>query len=199
MSKAAQQIEVEPLFGSTHGALVFAFNFSHQAYDRPMMNRMSDGPKRSGKGLVGLDGAGQAGLIRAEVSRLNPAEAMVVTARFAPRRDRCECRQSCCSGWRPGREWKESVDWLTEYVLRMALSGCVSHYRLRNGIVRKVFGEKVSIIELAEQADVNRDTAAEHNKRISKHLLGLEGRASKTLDQRFYEAGLIEPFIAEKS
>jgi hypothetical protein len=192
MSEAAQQIEVEPLFGSTHAALVFAFNFSHQAYDRPRMNRMSDGPKRSGKGLVGLDGAGQAGLIRAEVSRLNPAEAMVVTARFAPRRDRCECRQSCCSGWRPGREWRAATDHLTEYVLRMALAGTVSHYRVRNGIVRRIFGDTVNLGELAEHAGVGRDTMGDHAKRIAKHLGGIEGRAMKAIDANLFAKGLVE-------
>lgn len=192
MSQAAVQVEVEPLFSSTHAALVFAFNFSHQAYDRPVMNRMADGPKRSGKGLVGLDGAGQAGMIRAAVDALGREEAMVITARFAPRRDECECTRPCCSGYVPGREWRAAVDHLTEYVLRMALAGTVSHYRLRNGIVRRVFGEDVKLVDIAEVAGVNRDTVAEHAKRIAKHLSGIEGRAMKAIDEKLYLDGIIE-------
>lgn len=184
--------EIEPLFSSTHAALVFAFNFSHQAYDRPVMNRMADGPKRSGKGLVGLDGAGQAGMIRAAVDALGREEAMVITARFAPRRDKCECRQPCCSGYVPGREWRAAIDHLTEYVLRMALAGAVSHYRLRNGIVRRHFGEAVKLVDIAEVADVNRDTVADHAKRIAKHLSGIEGRAMKAIDDKLYTNGVLE-------
>ena len=184
--------EIEPLFASTHAALVFAFNFSHQAYDRPVMNRMADGPKRSRKGLVGLDGAGQAGMIRAAVDALGREEAMVITARFAPRRDRCECRKSCCSGWKAGREWVGATDWLTQYVLSMALSGCVSHYRLRNGIVRRVFGDEVKLGAIAEQAEVNRDTVADHAKRITKHLSGIENRAMKAIDERLFKNGIVE-------
>lgn len=188
----AVEAEIEPLFSSTHAALVFAFNFSHQAYDRPVMNRMADGPKRSGKGLVGLDGAGQAGMIRAAVDALGREEAMVITARFAPRRDRCACRRDCCSGWVPGREWRAATDHLTEYVLRMALAGTVSHYRLRNGIVRRVFGDDVKLVEIAEAAGVNRDTVSDHAKRITKHLSGIEGRALKAIDEKLYTDGIVE-------
>lgn len=184
--------EIEPLFSSTHAALVFAFNFSHQAYDRPVMNRMADGPKRSGKGLVGLDGAGQAGMIRAAVDALGREEAMVITARFAPRRDRCACRRDCCSGWVPGREWRAAIDHLTEYVLRMALAGTVSHYRVRNGIVRRIFGDTVNLGELAEHAGVGRDTMGDHAKRIAKHLVGIEGRAMKAIDDKLYTNGIVE-------
>lgn len=192
MSQAAVQVEVEPLFSSTHAALVFAFNFSHQAYDRPVMNRMADGPKRSGKGLVGLDGAGQAGMIRAAVDALGREEAMVITARFAPRRDKCECRQPCCSGYVPGREWRAAIDHLTEYVLRMALAGTVSHYRVRNGIVRRIFGDTVNLGELAGHAGVGRDTMGDHAKRIAKHLGGIESRAMKAIDDKLYTKGVVE-------
>lgn len=192
MSAAAVQVEVEPLFGSTHAALVFAFNFSHQAYDRPVMNRMADGPKRSGKGLVGLDGAGQAGMIRAAVDALGREEAMVITARFAPRREECECTRPCCSGYVPGREWRAAIDHLTEYVLRMALAGTVSHYRVRNGIVRRIFGDTVNLGELAEHACVGRDTMGDHAKRIAKHLGGIEGRAMKAIDDKLYTKGIVE-------
>ena len=34
----------EPLFDSAHAALVYAFNYSGQAYDRPLMNRLADDP-----------------------------------------------------------------------------------------------------------------------------------------------------------
>lgn len=188
----AVEAEIEPLFSSTHGALLFAFNFSHQAYDRPVMNRMADGPKRSGKGLVGLDGAGQAGLIRSAVDALGREEAMVITARFAPRREECECTRPCCSGYVPGREWRAAIDHLTEYVLRMAMAGTVSHYRVRNGIVRRIFGDTVNLGELAEHACVGRDTMGDHAKRIAKHLGGIEGRAMKAIDDKLYTKGIVE-------
>lgn len=53
-------------FTRAHAALVFALNFASDCYDRPVMNRLADGPRAAGKGLAGLDGAAQAGMVRAE-------------------------------------------------------------------------------------------------------------------------------------
>jgi hypothetical protein len=53
-------------FTSGRDALVFAFNVSYQAYDRPMMNRMA-APSLGKGGLAGLEAPAQAGMIRAEV------------------------------------------------------------------------------------------------------------------------------------
>lgn len=63
--------KVEPMFKSAHAALVFALNYSMQQYDRPLINRIAAGhTKESHKGLSGVDGAAQAGMIRAELARL---------------------------------------------------------------------------------------------------------------------------------
>ena len=79
----------EILFNSAHGALVFAFNFSGQAYDRPMMNRLATPSVGTGKGLVGLDGAGQSGFIRAEVKAMGKLSEAIIIARIAPRSTPC--------------------------------------------------------------------------------------------------------------
>lgn len=86
-----------PLFESAHGALVFAFNFSGQCYDRPMMNRLASPAVGSGKGLVGLDGAAQAGMIRAEVQTLGKLAEAIIIARIAPRTVPCHCRSARCA------------------------------------------------------------------------------------------------------
>ena len=174
MGHAAAAIETytgEALFGSAHAALVFAFNFSGQSYDRPMMNRMADGPKRSGKGLVGLDGAGQAGMIRREVADLGQLREAIITAYYAPRSLPCACRRPCCSGQTVNAEWSDAIGCITQAAVGQ-LSGMTSNYRLRRGIVMRAFGEKVSISELANVCGVNRDTAAAHNEKVSAWLMG---------------------------
>jgi hypothetical protein len=52
------------LFRTPQAALVFAFNYSMQQQDRPLMDRLASPAARTGKGLSGVDGAGQAGMIR---------------------------------------------------------------------------------------------------------------------------------------
>lgn len=184
--------EVEPLFSSTHAALVFAFNFSHQAYDRPVMNRMAGGPKRSGKGLVGLDGAGQAGMIRAEVATLKPEEQHLVVAKFSPRTDICECRAACCSTRKPAKEWTASIDWLVEYVLRAGLTGQISHYQMRRMLVMKACGVKATQGDIADRCGVSRVTVSEYAHRVSKHFTAALSRGEGALDLRLKAAGIVE-------
>lgn len=45
-----QYVPSEPLFSSAHAAIVFALNYNHQQYDKPLMNRLSWGPMPEGKG-----------------------------------------------------------------------------------------------------------------------------------------------------
>ncbi|POR52772.1 hypothetical protein B0G62_10469 [Paraburkholderia eburnea] len=54
----------EKLFRTPQDALVFAFNYSMQRGDRPLVDRLAAPAARTGKGLSGNDGAGQAGMIR---------------------------------------------------------------------------------------------------------------------------------------
>ncbi|MBB6320574.1 hypothetical protein [Paraburkholderia tropica] len=54
----------ENLFRTPQDALVFAFNYSMQRADRPLIDRLAAPAARTGKGLSGNDGAGQAGMIR---------------------------------------------------------------------------------------------------------------------------------------
>ena len=100
------------LFRSTQDALLFAFRHAGQAYDRPLMLRMADASRGSGAGLAGLDGAAQAGMIRAEVAALGRLHEAVLVARFADRAIPCQCKAACCSGERrvPGQDGVEPGD-----------------------------------------------------------------------------------------
>ena len=183
----------EPLFRSAHEALVFALNYSGQAYDRPLMNRMADEPHRSsGKGLVGLDGAAQAGMIRAELSMLAPVLQAALIARCGPQSTPCACKHACCSGQKPNPEWNEAIAVLSSYSLSV-LSGRVSNGKLRRGIVAKHFGAAIGGIgKLADVCNVNRDTASDHNAKIVPLLKETEGRAWHEFDQRMFATGTIK-------
>ena len=77
--------DATPPFDSYIDALIFAFNASSENYDRPYMNRVAAPAVGSGRGLGGLDGAAQAGMIRAEVRDLGRMREAILLARFAPR------------------------------------------------------------------------------------------------------------------
>lgn len=62
------------LFRTPQAALVFAFNYSMQQQGRPLADRMASPAARTGKGLSGVDGAAQAGMIRRVMGGLNQAD-----------------------------------------------------------------------------------------------------------------------------
>lgn len=194
----------EALFKSADEALTYAFRFSNHAYDRPMMNRMADGPHRSGKGLVGLDGSGQAGMIRAEIKSIGDFHLAIVTARYAPSNFPCDCRSACCSGRTTNWEWSEAIDLITRVAIGQVGS---SNHRLRRAIVVNAFlrrSEQQKIGELADYCNVHRDTASDHNAKIMLWLCGMRSkknveqtvigeidRAKDAAQRRLYEVGFI--------
>lgn len=186
----------EPLFRSAHDALVFAFNFSRQQYDRPLMNRVAAGPQPSdGRGLSGLDGAGQAAMTLAELGRLSPLDQALLIAGKAPQSEPCGCGVACCSGHKTNGEWLDAISVVTTAAIAGALSGCIVNRRLCAGLVQKHFGAKVSLIELAELCQVDRHTAGTHNGRIKRWLfgdgMGVFNHAINELERRLLASGVV--------
>lgn len=161
------------LFRSAHAALVFALNYSMQQYDRPLMNRVAGGPtKEEGKGLSGLDGAAQAGMIRAELARLLPLHQAMLVASIAPQQVPCECRAACCGGWKTNPEWSDAISELTTVAAAAALSGCVSNGRLRSALIQRLLGAKATLADLAARHDVDEKTAGAHSAKLKRWLFG---------------------------
>ncbi len=206
MGQSATAEVFAPLFESAHGALVFAFNFSGQCYDRPMMNRLASPSVGSGKGLVGLDGAAQAGMIRAEVQAMGRLAEAILLARLAPRTTPCSCRSSCCCGHKPNREWTDAIGYLADYVRTTALAGCSSNGMMRREYVVRYFtpkNQRVSIEDLAEKHDVAKNTVSAHAgkvaslfsgtpaKREKAAVPGLEGAAMNAIEDRLRDIGMV--------
>lgn len=194
----------EATFPSTPAALLFAFNFSMQQYDRPMMNRMADGPRGHG-GLSGLDGAGQAGLVRARLAKLDALHQAALVARYAPPTLPCECSHPCCSGQRPNSEWHAAMRLLADDAEKKALAGCSTRRPLTLGLVGRAVGRNKTAMEtLAKQAGVAQNTATNHMSRIQQWYrgerqgkggdepkLGIEQIAMAHADDALQGAGLV--------
>jgi hypothetical protein len=141
--------------------------------------------------------------IRAELAHLDELLANILIARVAPHAVPCECRHACCSGYKPNEEWVNAILVLTQRAIS-ELSGHLSHYLLRRGIIEKFFGAKHSIADLADQCAVNRDTASAHNAKLVRWLKGMpakgstaaitgaEGRAWIQIGERLQDAGMVE-------
>lgn len=80
----------QPVFNSYQEALIFAYNYADQQYAKSLMTRIlaSTG---SNKGLIGLDGAGEAGMIMASVRKLSQVEQDVLCVRYTKVKSSCKC------------------------------------------------------------------------------------------------------------
>jgi hypothetical protein len=157
----------EPLFKSASDALAFAFNFTMQQYDRPLINRLADGPGlRTGRGLSGTDGAATAGTIRRHVADLALLDQSALVSRFAPVQTDCSCGRPCCRGKVPNFEWQSAIRVLADYGEREALANCTINRNLTLLALRKLLGAKTTTLEIAQSAGVAENTAAAHLGRL---------------------------------
>lgn len=190
----AQQNTDDALFESAHSALVFAFNFSGQCYDRPLMNRLASPAVGTGKGLAGLDGAGQAGMVRAEVATLGKLAEAILMARIAPRWMPCACRAECCSGKKWNKEWVDAISYLSDHVRTTALAGCATNGIMRREYVIRYFtpkDQRISLEVLADKHDVVRNTVTAHAGKVAKNLKAFEAVAEAAIDDRLRLVGMV--------
>jgi hypothetical protein len=198
-------VESEPLFNSAHAALVFAFNFSGQS-ERSTMAKMAAPTGETGKGLGGLDGAAQAGMIRQELQSMGKLAEAILVARIAPRATPCSCRSPCCSGYRPNPEWTSAIGHLADHIRNTALAGCTSNALLRRAYVVRYFTPKdkrISLEALASQHEVDRHSVSAHNAKVfalfggtqakaeKSASMGLEHAAMYSIDDRLREIGMV--------
>jgi len=123
----------EAVFDSMGSALRFAFGFNLQQYgESPLAKMQQRGRLGSGKGLIGMDGAWQAGMVLAQIDRLGPTDRADIIARFAPRFEPCPC----CGGERPIAIWREAI----EHLAACCIPSGVSNFRCRRDLVAKYFG-----------------------------------------------------------
>ncbi|MDE2107467.1 MAG: hypothetical protein KGL39_60285, partial [Patescibacteria group bacterium] len=113
----------------------------------------------------------------------------ILTARHVQARVDCECRSPCCCGTRPNRLWLDPVAELAHEASKL-LPGCVSHTRMRMGIVGRYFGTGEKLKALAEQCHVSADMATAHNAKIVEWLKRREDRAYAEIGERLKKIGI---------
>lgn len=172
------------VFDSTHSALMFAFRFSSEQYGESVLGRLQGRGCGSGKGLVGMDGAGQAGMVLAELGRLEAIERAALVARFAQRCEPCPC----CGSARPTRLWSEAVAVLASW----CVPAVVTNLRVRRELIGKFFGQRVEFTDLAQRHGMNRKTVAEHHALICRRLKELEARAQVSADDALKAVGMVQ-------
>lgn len=174
----------EPIFESTHEALSFAYRFNRLQYPTTLIGKLMRGPELgSGRGLVGMDGAAQAGMVLAVVGRLDKLHRLALQARFGNRWQDCPC----CGAEQPTREFAESIEGLANW----AIPATVSHMRARRLLVQKYYTGSIKIGDIADAASINRKTAGDHWAIIKARLDKLEAQAHDCIDAALKGAGMV--------
>ena len=173
----------QPLFRSAHQALMFAFTFSGTqhgtaaAAERQIAEFARDRYERlpgSGRGLRGLDGAAQAGMIRRRVEEMPPLHACALVARFAVLN--VADRQAACSA----------------LALRArAHVTAPQDPRALALLLRRHFGLQVNLGRLADEYDVTERTAQRWALEVRRWARPIEEQAMHRIEVQLEEAGIV--------
>lgn len=168
-------VNQEYLFKSAHSALTFAYNFSSQQGATPsLMSMMLRGPSPKGKGLSGIDGAAQAGLIKASVARLDPYERHMIEARFEMVEKN---RLAAMMFFIP--------------VIVSNLPTGVHSRRAADVLVQKWFGKRLRLQAAAQEIGAHRNTVGPMWATTKHVLQSIWERAEDAADRELQKAGII--------
>jgi len=165
------------LFRTPADAILFALRSTSQQYPQSgMAQLMKRSGTASGKGLVALDAAGQAGMVLARLERMDPLARACIVARYSARTEDCPC----CGGPKALDEYKAAIVLLADWSLQF-ISSAMSVRRIRYAIVQDYFERKRSIGATAEEIGVPRRTAYDQQAKIRPHLVDLDKAAQEEI------------------
>ncbi|WP_233863017.1 DNA-binding protein [Paraburkholderia adhaesiva] len=168
-STRAPLTDAEPRFRSAFDAVRFALCYSSQQYGTtPLAKHVDETPIGRGMGLVDMDGAAQAGIICWHIEALPEIHLAVLVVSAAPRTLPCKCGAPCCLGTTPSAKWRAAVEWLTDAAV--TYSHTLSHRQARRAIIKKLFGARGSLADIAELCDVPAHTVSRNAASIRRWL-----------------------------
>jgi len=195
MTQPANAMTTEsPLFDSVTKALAFAFNYvvnPPSAHARLMEDAGSCAPRGSykpGRGLVGIDAAGQAGMILSEVNRLDGIAPVMLRLRFGSCEDRCPGymeKQPCL-------EWTNALGTLTRSIeARLVRDPMLRRYIVAQ-LIRRVAVSTITEYEpIARACDRAPRTLRRHISELRDVLRVWEEDAISAAEIRFTDLGWI--------
>lgn len=169
----------DPLFNSAASAIMFALRYSSQQYaETPMSKLMKRGGRASGKGLVGLDGAGQAGMILKKIDNLGRLERACIIARYTDRMAECPC----CKAATASDDYRDAINVLADWALRN-VENVTDVARMRFAIVADFYERRRLVGKTAEAIGMARATAYDNRARIWAALTELDKRALGRIEE----------------
>ena len=170
-------------FDSAHQALMFAHTFSHAqghavaaaaerqiaAFARERYER----PSAQGRGLSGLDGAAQAGMIHAQIARMHPLHQVVIAARFSVAD--VARRQAACA----------ALAFRARHLVPCDLAATVL-------LMRRLHGLRVDLGRIADERDVCERTVRNWQLSVRRWLRLVGQRAMDDAERRLVASGIVK-------
>lgn len=181
----------EAPFESTERALWFAFNYArHGSPKTPLMSMNVDKdrpPIGSNKGLVGVDAAGQAGLILKMVDQLNEEQRNFIIVKHGI--DMRDYKSVSIRDFEePPEIWKESIDYFSNSMVEF--EGVPR--RVRNLMIEKaIFGKKIDIEYISRNNSLSKATTYRQLSEVKKRFRKIEKIALINLDNSFLSSHLL--------
>lgn len=180
----------EAVFETSRAACRWALRYAYEQYAMSPAAKLAGGAAMgSGKGLVGLDGAGQAGMVLSEIEALPRFDMAFVVAMCAQRSFDCKCGEPCCQGWRQNKMWKNAIDFISEFALER-MDKDFANLTLRRMLIEKHFGIKHTQREVAAASGVSVRTVNTRWKDVSDMLRAVEYPIWVRFDARLEEIGM---------
>jgi len=190
MKPISQLPSEAPLFTSAASAAAFALNFSGVNLQKSSVNRLIGSPSPEGRGLGGLDGAAQAGMIRAELAAIGFLGEAMIVADIASRTRPCLCKAPCCSGDVINPEWAAAINLLASVAKELKIAPAYMNVRIL--LLKRFFGLPLEITEIAKVCGVSRETASSHNSKLVQAFTALKKKAWADFDTQLQKTGMIE-------
>lgn len=165
---------MEPLFKSSADAIMFALRFSSQQYAQSAIAKQMSRAGRigQGRGLVALDGAGQAGIIMRHIDALGALERACIIARYTDRTAECPC----CHQSTASEEYRDAINTLANWAM-LTIEHITEIPRMRFAIVQEFYERRRSVGKVADDIGMARSTAYDQRARIWPKLDMLDKKA----------------------
>ncbi|MFC4162006.1 hypothetical protein [Chitinimonas lacunae] len=175
---------MEALFDKTSAAMVFAYRFAAQQSARAPA--IDPTPMGSGKGLAGLDGAGEAAAILRKAGSLGKVMEAALRARYGENLAPCVC----CGLEGPHPVWVGACRLLTtEVAMAVAPGSCTE--RLVHDLVMRHFNRRTTLDAIAEKHRLSIDKVKKANAPVKRALNRLEAQAQAEISDLLIEAGVL--------
>lgn len=163
---------------------MFALRFSSQQYAQSAMAKQmkQSGRIGQGRGLVALDGAGQAGMILRRLETLGELERACIIARYTDRAGECPC----CHQATASDAYRDAINTLSSWAER-TIEHVTEVPRMRYAIVQEFFERRRSVGKMADAIGMPRSTAYDNRARIWPKLNDLDKKALSDLEEQLLE------------